>query len=252
MAADRDPDPAALADAALGLVGTDPRRARRLAAEAAAAAARAGAPGPESRAPRAAGLAALTVGQLDDALAELRTAVRRGARSGSPVVAAEARMSLAYVLLERGAATAALAEADRAAAGLRGPVAGRILGQRALLLQRAGRTREALATYRRALPRLLDGDPRDEARVRNNRGLLLLYLGRLDAAEEDLTRAARLYAETGMAVYAADAQLNLGMVAARRGDVPVALGRYDDAEAAYRRLGLPGTELLLGRGELLL
>jgi hypothetical protein len=82
-----NPDPATLADAAFGLVGTDPRRAHRLAAEAAAAAARACTPGPESRAHRA-----------------------------------------------------------------------------------------ALATYRRALPRLLDGDPRDEARVRNNPGLLLLYL----------------------------------------------------------------------------
>jgi tetratricopeptide (TPR) repeat protein len=243
---------AELADTALGLVGTDPRRARRLAADAVAAARREGDRAAESRAHRAAGLAALTVGQLDDALSALRTAVRRGERSGVRLAAAEARMSLAYVLLERGAADAALAEADRAGAGLRGPAAGRILGQRALLLQRAGRTREALDTYRRALPRLRTGDPRDEARLRNNRGLLLLNLRRLDAAEADLARAAELYRQSGSEVYAADAQLGLGIVAARRGDVPRALCCYDDTEAAYRRHGLPGTELLLGRVELLL
>jgi hypothetical protein len=86
MAADREPDPATLAEAALGLVGTDPRRARRLAAEAAeaaAAAARAGAPGTESRAHRAAGLAALTAGQLDDAP---RRAADRGWWTGRPGV----------------------------------------------------------------------------------------------------------------------------------------------------------------------
>jgi tetratricopeptide (TPR) repeat protein len=245
-------DPVAVADAALQLVGTNPRRAQRLATDAARTAREARDLVAESRAHRALGLAALELGRLDEAADSLRTAVRRGRRSGVPLAVAEARMSLAYVLLERGATDAALAEADRAASGVRGEAAVRLLGQRALLLQRCGRTSEALAAYRRALPRLREGQLYDEARLRYNRGALLFYTGRLDAAESDFVRAGLLYERLALDLFAADVQVALGNVAARRGDVPLALERFDATQAIYRRHGAVRMELLLSRVELLL
>lgn len=207
----------------------------------------------EARAWRAHGTAARDLGRLAEAMASLRTAIRRAERHGAAVAAAEARMSLAYVLMEKGSTRAALAQADRAAQGLKGLPAARVLMQRALILQRSGRTTEALDCYRRSLPMLRrHADHLHEARLRNNRGLLHLYCGDLDAAEADLTRAAALSAELGQNILEANARWNLGFLAARRGDVPAALRMYDTTEAIYRRSGVPAPELLLTRGELLL
>src|SRR5207244_8596568 len=88
----------------------------------------------EAQAHRAHGRAAYQLGRLDEAVASLRTAIRHAQQGGEPVAAAEARMSLAYVLLEQGRATEALALADTAATGLRGAPAGRLMMQRGLLL----------------------------------------------------------------------------------------------------------------------
>jgi tetratricopeptide (TPR) repeat protein len=245
--------PAELADEALHAVGSDPRRARRLAHEAVEAARVAGDAAAESRALRAAGLAERSLGKVDEALAALRAGVRRGERGGATLQAAEARMSLAYVLLERGTTAQALAEADKAASALRGVSAAGLLSQRALLLQRSGRTGEALATYRRAIPLLRRSDNRlYEANAFHNRSMLYLYGGQLAAAEADLLRAHELYMALGQEALDAGTQWNLGLVAARRGDVSQALHFYDEAEAAYRRYGLDDIELLLDRIELLL
>jgi tetratricopeptide (TPR) repeat protein len=247
------PNAAVLADEALRLVGTDPRRAQRVAL-AAVAHARAERDWPaEARAWRAHGTAARDLGRLAEAMTSLRTAIRRAERHGAAAAAAEARMSLAYVLWEKGSTRAALAQADRAAQELRGLPAARVLMQRALILQRSGRTAEALDCYRRSLPVLRrHADHLHEARLRNNRGLLHLYCGDLDAAEADLTRAAALSAGLGQDILEANARWNLGFVAARRGDVPAALRMYDATEAIYRRSGVPAPELLLTRAELLL
>lgn len=162
-------------------------------------------------------------------------------------------MSLAYVLMEKGATRAALNQADRAAQGLDGLPAARVLMQRALILQRSGRTAEALDCYRRALPVLRRrSDHLHEARLRSNRGLLHLYCGDLNAAEADLTRAEALSDALGQHILTANVRWNLAFLEARRGDVPAALRLYDSTEAIYRRHGVPAPELLLTRGELLL
>ncbi|MGI5214786.1 CHAT domain-containing protein [Plantactinospora sp. CA-290183] len=166
---------------------------------------------------------------------------------------AEARMTLAFILLDRGRSRAALAQADRAAATLRGLPATRLAGQRALILQRTGRLDEALAAYAEVIPTLRRaGDALWEARARNNRGLLYGHRGDLRAAEADLVRASQLYAELGMDRFAADAQWNLATVAARRGDASTALASYERAEAAHPRNEAPRPHLLLNRCQVLL
>lgn len=198
-------------------------------------------------------MAAQDLGDYDVALSSLRTAVRRAERSGATTVAAQARMSLAYVLMERGATADALENADRAALALRGPARAQILTQRALILQRCGRTGEALTAYRQTLPVLRrTADWAGESRLRTNRGLLYLQRGELGAAEADFNRAIDLEHRIGNEVHASYPEWNLGYVSARRGDVPLALQRWDRAEATMLRHGVQARELLLPRAELLL
>lgn len=244
---------ATLAARALDLVGADPQDAQRTASAAIARSRTERDPAARSTGLRALGLARKRLGDLDEALVALRRAVRTADRAQLPAVAAEARMSLAYALLDKGSTAAALRQADRAATTLRGTAAARLLAQRALILQRVGRLDEATVAFRRALPILnRAGDLLWEARLRNNRGLLHVYAGRLRAAETDLRLAAALYDRLNQPLAAAEATWNLGFAAARRGDLPAALTRYDATEAAYRRTGVPAPELLHDRAELLL
>jgi len=247
----RDAD--ALADEAARLVGTNPRSAYRVSLDAAELARSAGDGLAEARARRVNGRAAFELGRPDEAIGMLRSAIRRAEQAASPVVAAEARMTLAYVLAEKGRTADALAEIDAAAPHLTGEHAARLQMQRGLVLWRAGHTGQALAAYRRALPTLRRGSDRlAEARLYNNRGLLYVDLGDYAAAEADLRRTAALYQEQGQEVHAADALFNLGYIASRRGDVPAALELLDAAEATYQKHELSTREIPLTRSELLL
>jgi len=243
---------AAAAAAALELVGASPARAVLAATEAAEAARQEGDPAARSTALRALGLARRELGDLPAALTAVRAAVRGAERSGLAAPAAEARMSLAWVLLDHGRPAAALREADRAATALTGVPAARLRAQRALVLQRTGRLEEALQEFRTALPVLQRaGDEDWEARLRNNRGLLLAYRGDLDEAERDLERAAELFARLGQDLLCAFATWNLGFVSARRGDVRTALARFDATQASFAA-DVPVPDLLLDRAAVLL
>ncbi|MBI1759001.1 MAG: CHAT domain-containing protein [Actinobacteria bacterium] len=242
-----------LADEAHRMIGVAPRRALRLADDAIRAAGAANDLPTRAQALRARGRAHRELGDLDRALSELRQSVRVAESARSTAVASQARMSLAYVLLERGHTTRALRSAEQAVHGLRGTAAAHALMQQGLLYQRCGRATEALDCYRRALPVLRRaGDRLHEAKAYNNRGLLQLYRGRLAEAETDIRRAAALYTELGQELLAADAEWNLGFVAGRQGDVPGALRLFDTCETAYRDAGVPAPELLVTRAELLL
>jgi tetratricopeptide (TPR) repeat protein len=245
--------PAQLAEHAARLVGTDASLARR-AAQHATAAARADGDGRSAAlALRAHGRAALELGQLAEATQALREAIGEAERAGEPRAAAEARITLAYALSERGRIADALRQLDRAAEVLRGQAAAPMLMQRGLVLWRSGRTDEALEAYRRALPTLRRGKDRlMEARLYNNRSLIYIDRGELAAAEADLLRVAALARAEGQAGLAADAETNLGYLNLRRGDVPAALGFLDSAEATYGAQAVRPRELLLTRGELLL
>lgn len=238
------------AAAALELVGRDPRQALAEADDIVAGAGRNGAA--VATAHRAAGLALRELGDLTGAEARLRSGVRTATRRGLTQVAAEARMSLAFILLDRGKTRTALTEADRAAEGLTGLAAVRLACQRALILQRTGRLDDALCAYASALPELRRADDLLwQARLHNNRGLLHAHRGALDAADADFDRATVLWCMLGMDVHVAESECNRGNVAALRGDAPSALASYDRADLVPVLQNRP-SQRLLNRCQILL
>lgn len=110
-----------------------------------------------------------------------------------------------------------------------------------------------MASYGAALPVLRRHHDRIwEARLLNNRGTLHMERGHFKAALIDLAGARHIYLDHGLALLAADAQWNLGLVAARQGDVPTALELFDSAHSEQVSHGAPKPEVLLDRAEVLL
>jgi tetratricopeptide (TPR) repeat protein len=184
----------------------------------------------------------------------LRHAVRIGERHRLGKCLAEARMTYAALLADIGKMPAALAECERAAAGLRGRDAGPVLAQRALILARAGRSEEALADFAKALPLLrARHDVQFQCLLFMNRSNLLAYLGRLSAAERDLRSGIELAKAHGLQDQVALLSENLGFVKARGGDIPAALQLFAQAlEGADRTPSFAAThdraEALLAAG----
>jgi hypothetical protein len=202
---------------------------------------------------RTVGLVDRDTGRLSDARRRFRRAIDIAERAGLPYRAAQARTSLALVLLQTGDPEAALAELDLAAAQAPRQVRGAVLQQRALVLVRIGRLDEALEASRVALSYARrEGDRLTEARALTNRGVLHAYRGQLGLAGADLTKALALYRELDSEFAAAQVLHNLGYVAGLAGDVPLALRRYDGAAQAFREMDVPLPQLHVDRAELLL
>ncbi|GAA4604524.1 tetratricopeptide (TPR) repeat protein [Actinoplanes octamycinicus] len=252
MSVDALDDPHKAARFALEQVTADPERAAELAARAGEAARRAGDPAAESTALRALGLAAREHGEARDALRHLRRAVRAGARAPGPVFAAQARMSLALMLMESGRPTQALAEIEAAAPHLDGLDGTRLRMQRALILDRLGHLDVAMAEYTAAIQQLsAAGDRLWLARALTNRGNLHIHRPAITAARLDLLAAHRLYRELGQQLAAAQVEHNLGYAAACAGDLLAAIHWYDRADDYFRVHGR-SPMALIGRSELFL
>ena len=241
----------AAAEAARRLAGSDPSAAA--AAAEAVLQAWSGDPEVTAVALRALALATKYSAGAPAASRLLHRAVRVAERAGLARRAAEARMSLVVLYADQGDPDAALAAADLAAPALRGVDAGRLLTQRGLVLQRLGRSSEALDCYRRAWRTVRrDPDPAWQVRTLVHRGILRAYLGQHRAAEADLTRGAELAATHGLDVLLAAARQNLGFAALRRGDLPTALALVDEAITVTERVGGRTATALVDRAEVLL
>lgn len=242
-----------LASEALAAVATDAARACGLAREALARARAEGDGAAESTATRALGLAAREQGDLDTSLGELRRAIRIAETHGHPRQAADARVSLCGTLALKGRWTAALREADRAAAALTGPDQARVIVQKASVQWLSGRLDEAEKAYGRALPPLRRAsDQHWLGLLHLNRGLVRFQRGALAAAEADLDEAERIHSAAGADRLVAHTRQSLGLVLARRGDVPRALEMFDLAEEHFRSQGAVDPKLLCDRCEALL
>lgn len=181
---------------------------------------------------RAAGLALGDVGDLPAAERRFRKAIEIASRHGLERPAAQARMSLAVVLGARGRISAALQELDRAEAALQGTDRAEVLAQRGHVLGTADRYEESMAAYRRALPVLRrSGNVRFEALALLNRSVFRSLHGDLRGAESDLRRCVDVARNANLTQVLADAENNLGYVAACRGEVPTALAAFARAEA---------------------
>jgi tetratricopeptide (TPR) repeat protein len=191
-------------------------------------------PAERSVAERGRGLAVKELGDVVAATRHLRHAVTLAERAGSRTRAGQARMSLAVLLSDRGQSARALIELDTAFTLVSGADRARVLAQRGLVLDRLGRSTEALASYRRALPLLRRaGDTRFEAGALLNRGTYAAHRGDLRAAEADLRACARVARAADLHLMEAVAHANLGFVALRVGDIPRALAAADTAESVY-------------------
>ncbi|KQX66591.1 CHAT domain-containing protein [Angustibacter sp. Root456] len=244
---------AELAEQAMELVGSDPLAAIEHAQRALAAAR-----GPQ-QAPtrtlawRAVGLAARARGDLAHADDALRRAVRAATLAGDRAAAAEAQMTRSFVLLDQGRAALALRLSARAASDLEGLAAARLQAQRALILQRCGRLTDALDVYDAVIPHLVEaGDTVWESRARSNRGILHANRGDLLRADDDLSRARELLEADGRELDAAAVLWNLGCLARERGDVVLALRRFDAADPVCDRHGFIEGLRLVDRASLLL
>ena len=198
-------------------------------------------------------LARKLLGDLDAALGDLRHSVRVAAALGLTHREAEARMSLVVMLADSGRTHSALAEADRAAAVLRGRDRARLLTQRGLVLQRSGRTDEALACYRSALPALRRyGDEIWEARLLGNRGPLRAYAGDFRGSLRDLKRSEGIARAQGQQALLGVALQNIGFTYGQAGDAPRALAHLDAALDLKNKLGMDPSSVLMDKAEVLL
>jgi len=202
---------------------------------------------------RALGLAALHIDNAATAIQHLRAAVTLGHRAQSPSLAAEARMTLAYVLNGQGRSRQALREINAAVLDLDGVERARAEAQRGAILQLLGRVDEALVSFRRALPALRRaGDHVWVQRVLSNRAVIYGYQNEFTAAVKDLREAEGLCEQHDLGLSAGFVRQNLGWIETLRGDVPAALGHLDTAEQRFRTLGSRLGFILADRSELLL
>ena len=165
-------------------------------------------------------------GQHAAAARMLRRALRQ--RPDDTALGARILLTLAWSEAEQGRLEASFGHLDEAAvlaAGHPG-LAGITSGQRGLLLLRLGRAQEALAYLRRALP-LLDGQPIEQVRALLHQGVAEKDLRRFRAAETSFLQSAALAKEHQHAILAGKATSNLGELAALRGDLPLAIARFD-------------------------
>ena len=206
-----------------------------------------------SIAARAAGVAAMNLNDLAEAVRYLKTAVRAGDRAQSPRCVGEARMSLAsaYVLL--GKPAQAMRQIDQAVHVLEDLPAARAQVQRAAILQELGRDEDALKALAPALPLLIAAEDAEWAfRGLSNRSLLHVARRAFHHAERDLEEARTICLKHDLGLPAAIAEQNLGCLDAKRGDVPRALGHFDVAMDRYALYGLEEGSLFVDRAELLL
>ena len=123
-----------------------------------------------------------------------------------------------------------------------------VLGQRALVVLRSGDTRAALAAFDEAAVLIDAMEPRDQAIVLLNRGVLRLEHTDLPHAHDDLTRSVG-YAETaGDARLESMARHNLGYVDFLAGRIPRAISAYRHAAATWPEAPHPAMQLDLARG----
>ena len=228
---------------ALAMVGADPRAALEAADRIVAAVPRprgAAQVAEVATAHRAAGLALRALSDPEAAEKRIRRGLGLAERAGLDDVAAEIRMSLAYVLLEFGRTRAALAATDHALGVLTGLKAARVRVIRALVLERSGRTREALADYAAAWKVIhRAGDGQWEARLRHNRALMLMMQGETSAALSDLAWSRDFDLARGNVLDAADALCNMGVALGEAGDIPGALELFDRADEEWGEFERP-------------
>lgn len=195
------------------------------------------------------GILARDLGETDEALAQLRTALRLAHRSGDRAREGDARATLGASLALMGRIRDGLAHLDRAAAELSGLPLARVLVRRArFLVFVLARYEDGMSDLRRARSTFArEGDAIWEARALNLQGLAHVAVGDLDEATAAFEAYGRISASVGDGAAVAVAVHNLGWVAQVADDLPLALTRYADASARFEALGMTSVDLVADR-----
>jgi len=169
-------------------------------------------------------------GRLGEAAAGASALVRA---AGGSALGPRFRLTLAWIELDRGRLTDCARQLAAARPGLTGMELARADCLAGLLRCAAGEHGAAVAGLGAVIPRLRGFDDRRWlANALVGRGTANGYLRRLGDADADFAAAAGLYDGIGEQVRAAACVHNRGFVASQAGDLPAALRRFDEAEAA--------------------
>jgi tetratricopeptide (TPR) repeat protein len=228
------------AAAALDLALADPEKAAGLAERAIAAGAAARDQAEVAIGQQAYGLALRYLDRPRESLTALRKAVRTAQRAGLGAVTGRARRSLAVALSDAGRQRDALAALDQAGAELCGVELSELAVQRAVVLNRLGRSDAVLAAVPAVLPELrAAGALAWAARGHNALGLAAVDVGSFTAADAHFAEASALFDRIDQHADAAGNLHNRGWVASLLGDIPTALAFYESAEHRFAALRLP-------------
>jgi tetratricopeptide (TPR) repeat protein len=179
------------------------------------------------------------LGRTDEAIADLRRALRLARAAQEPERAIDVQATLGLTLGLAGRTAAGLAALDEAASQSNGVLAGRVMMRRGSLLRELGRYSEALTDLHRSITLLRrGGDAVWQARAHNHRFLVYAMLGQAARADRDLVIAGRLLAEAGQELESAMAVHSRADVAFQSGDLPAALSFLDQAGERYAALSV--------------
>ncbi|GAA4566425.1 CHAT domain-containing protein [Planotetraspora kaengkrachanensis] len=179
-------------------------------------------------------------GDLTAGLGHLRRARHLAARSGSADREADVLATLGAAYVHAGRTRRGLSTLDEGVARGTGVTLARVLFRRSYASWVLGRHREALEDLRRAIPILRRaGDVIWSARALTLRATVNLAVGAAEWAQADFAAAERLWDATDQEHDKAVAVENRGLAAFRTGDLPAALGHFDEAARRYAALGTP-------------
>lgn len=195
------------------------------------------------------GIVLRDLGQTDDALHELRAALRLARRSGDDERWADALATLGISLCSAGWIADGLRRLDEAVSVLDGVPRGRALVRRAYVTGHLlARFEDSAQDLREARKIFADGgDLVWEKRALNLQGLVDVGLGDLDGAARAFTAYGEIAAALGDEFDAGLAQHNMGWLGYVRGDLPLALKLYADAHARFDAIGMTSVDLVYDR-----
>ncbi len=194
-------------------------------------------------------------GLMDDALRELRAAVRLAHRSRDVDREADARATLGVTLAMAGRTRSGLDQLNSSIAAATDPlVLGKALVRRAHVRHYyLAEEREALVDLEPALVAIRAAGERVwEARTLNVIGGCHLALGHVAEAERAIRAAEAIFTSEGQRLEAVITLHNRGSIAFRQGDLPLALTLFDLAAEKYADLGMDEAKLVLERCQALL
>jgi tetratricopeptide (TPR) repeat protein len=180
------------------------------------------------------GIGAINMGRIDSGGRLLRTGLRLlgwpAPEPADAALTARILISLAPVEIQRGRADAGLGLLDEAQRLVAPADRGLLLQQRGLLLLLVGRLADGLHAMDQAIP-LLDGEVL--ARTLLNRAMLHQIAGRARLATADLDRCESIARDRGMDRLLAKVMHNRGYCALLAGDIPGALRDLEAARAGF-------------------